>query len=207
MKTETVVLYFSDNSEKEFIIEHNLEDYGHTLYAAATHWASRRNNENLTPQNLCDYIVHNQSGLVARPAMEVIPKTNSKETKLFESRDPMGNVLYKEVFKNGNYKLSLKLIKENRVRALGMVDVTTGTFYMERKRGKHVLLKTDSYGINGVALDQPEVKSICITDEKGTFLLTKETVYENGKYLFFKQTGYEKQIFVPLTIIEKFETH
>lgn len=89
-------------------------------------------------------------------------------------------------------------LKDNRPRNIG-------TIYNNELIGirklDHVFRKNDSWGINEAVINKllKENDNVVIQcpEEKKVYTLTVKEIKEKGKYLFFKQQEFEKQIFVP----------
>lgn len=127
-------------------------------------------------------------------------------TKLLEQRDSDGNRMIAAVFPNGNWSISIQLISEKRQRLAGTVDSKEKTFFIKRKRSKHLHYKTNSYGFNDSILrGEPKIEKVVLRDEYGIYIIPVAAILEQGKYLYFKQSGFEKQIFLKLDIIESFK--
>lgn len=103
--------------------------------------------------------------------------------------------------------IKLCLAKENREREIGLVNIADKTLQIKRNRAKHLFNKNESYGFNehiiktGTTFD-----NVLLNDEIESWLIPKQYIEENGRYLFFKEQGFEKQLFVSLKEIDKFKT-
>lgn len=112
-----------------------------------------------------------------------------------ESKDSVGNYWY--IDENSVY---LKLIQENRARFVGFLMDDTLTVF--RHKDKHLMRINNSYGFNEEILDSLKINYIYIFSDEKICGLPIELLKLNGDYLHFKTQGFEKQIFVPLDIIE-----
>lgn len=124
--------------------------------------------------------------------------------------DECGNALL--CINNGKrIKLILKLISEQTAtkkkrRRLGIINKAVKTFYIRRKRARHLFLKTNSYGFNYKILSEALLfDKIRLIDDFAEYLIPKKFILEEGKFLFFKSEGFEKQIFITLEQMEQFK--
>lgn len=119
--------------------------------------------------------------------------------KVFEKVDNEGNILRRE-----GTAIFLKLKREKRTRRIG--DINNRILYMTRKRNRHIHVKSNSYGFNHWLLDNAKLFDyIVIQDEMGAYKIKKDYIVKKGDFLFFKQTGFEKQIFLSVEDIERFK--
>ena len=66
--------------------------------------------------------------------------------------------------------------------------------------------KNNSYGFNEHLIKTGKTfDKIKLIDDGGTYVFPKSEILEKGKYLFFKEQGFEKQLFLPLEEINKFK--
>jgi len=102
-------------------------------------------------------------------------------------------------------QLSLKLKSEKKLRRIGTVTKSTKTIDIKRKRGKHLHIKSNSYGFNYEVLDNKKsFDRVRLSDEISDWKIPLSFIMENGSFLFFKQQGFERQIFVTLEQIEPY---
>ena len=119
--------------------------------------------------------------------------------------DNCGNELVINRVKN-NLNLSLKLDGENRTREIGYISMNTRVFHVSRIRSKHLFLKNNSYGFNHKILaDAKLFDNVQLQDEKECWLVPKDYILKEGKFLHFKKDGFELQIFIELSKLEKFK--
>lgn len=112
--------------------------------------------------------------------------------------DPLGNSL--TIMMSGN--VFLKLQSESKKRRLGYIDRPARTLVVERKRGKHLHWKSNSYGFNYLFLSKAKsFDTVTLKDEYGTYEIKVSTILNNGK-LHFKKQGFELQVFLALEIIQ-----
>lgn len=112
-------------------------------------------------------------------------------------RDENGN----EVFRSGN-KVFLRLASELRPRLLGYL-YKGKLLVCPRDRELHLHRASNSYGFNYAVIEHATLYDTIAVDErwKGRtrrLLISLEDVKKYGKFLYFKQQGFERQIFVAL---------
>ena len=120
--------------------------------------------------------------------------------------DSVGNKIIAS--NNGDrIKVLLKLNTELRSRLLGYVNIKSKSIKIIRKKEVHLLHKNNSYGFNHTLLaDAKTFDKILLKDELNSWNIPTQFVLENGKFLFFKEQGFERQIFVSLDQINQFKT-
>jgi len=116
--------------------------------------------------------------------------------------DSIGNRIYRE-----EDNLYLLLQSEVVPRKLGEIDSYNKTLTTYREYDKHLFRKTNSFGFNSNLLETATLfnKIILNTDRDEAFVIPVSYILENGEYLFFRQQGFEKQIFIKLEQINKFK--
>mgnify|MGYP003135346640 FL=1 len=118
-------------------------------------------------------------------------------------QDTEGNSIIATKVTANQINLYLNILGKSK--NIGWVDPINRVFRVKRKRAKHLLKKADSYGFNYHIVSTGQLFDyVLLTDEYGTYKIPKEVVL-SGKFLFFKQQGFEKQIFLTLTEIEKYD--
>lgn len=112
-----------------------------------------------------------------------------------------------EIIIRNTKTIHLKLAGEKgRERLIGTIDIEHDWLMVERKRDKHLHRKSLSYGFNEYLIKNAKAfKNIMLHDESGYYLIPLDVIKENGKYLFFKQQGFEVQLFLELEIIKKYK--
>lgn len=106
---------------------------------------------------------------------------------------------------DGN-NIHLKLKGENRKRLVGRMNKAKRILEVKRKRGKHLHYTSNSYGFNYHILSNAKLfDKILLSDEHGEYAIPVEAILDDGKFLFFKQQGFEKQIFMTLSQMDKFK--
>ena len=104
-------------------------------------------------------------------------------------------------------KVVLKLNTEIRSRLLGYINIKSKSIKIIRKKEVHLLYKNNSYGFNHTLLaDAKTFDKILLKDELNSWKIPTKFILENGKFLFFKEQGFEKQIFVSLEQLNQFKT-
>lgn len=115
------------------------------------------------------------------------------------SQDADGNTL--SVDDHGT--VSLRLKRENmRLRIIGGVGVTDkGTpFYDKVVKEGNRFRKTDSWGLNWAILETlPSEAVIRLRSENGTYKIKAADARIAGSFLWFKDQGFERQFFVPVS--------
>lgn len=123
--------------------------------------------------------------------------------------DGQGNIL---TFKDQGLstRVEIYLKKENRTRHIGDVNKKERCLYLSKDRSKHMLKVNSSYGFNwslfkdyGATL----FDSVFLYDKVAAFRFDRQFVLDNGQPLFFKEEGFEKQLFVPIKTLERHEVH
>jgi len=106
--------------------------------------------------------------------------------------------------KGGLLKISLKLKSEPGSRNIGEVKLDDKTLLLKRNKAKHLFKKNNSYGFNEYLIENGKTfDKIMLADDDAVYLFPKTLVKEKGNYLYFKQEGFEKQIFLALDEIKK----
>lgn len=123
--------------------------------------------------------------------------------EIYRSSDSEGNLLTVEQLDNGDMYIYMYIKEEKRRRReLGYVDVSARQFRVKREREKHLHRKSNSYGFNEHVIKTAKTfDTVVLTDETGTYFIPLSEISKHGKYMFFKQKGFEIQLFVPLEII------
>ena len=139
-------------------------------------------------------------------------KTLTQHKKPSSLKKADGSVFNKEgdafyVFRTPSHLyIQLRLASENFGRDVGRVDLKERTLELIRNRESHLMRKNNSYGFNEYMIREAKLfDDIELRDDVGTYKFPKSVVLEQGQYLHFKEQGFEKQLFVPLEVIEKFE--
>lgn len=103
-------------------------------------------------------------------------------------------------------KLFLKLKSEGFRRHIGTITKSTKTLRITRDRSRHLHYMSNSYGFNHHVLSEGTLfNKISLSDQHENWKIPKEYILENGKFLFFKGQGFERQIFLSLEEITQFK--
>jgi len=122
--------------------------------------------------------------------------------------DGQGNVIIAESLTPNQIVISLDLkgSKSKRPLKIGEVNPETKCLEIEKKRKKHLFRKNNSYGFNYHILSTgKKFEYVLLTDEYGTYKVPVSVILAVGKFLYFKQEGFEKQIFMPIEQIEQYK--
>jgi len=134
-------------------------------------------------------------------------------SRVLAKSDNFGNDLYLRVFSDENKKdvggsIFLKLKSENKKRNLGYVYFYDRSFHVLRDSSKHFHYKTKSYGFNWNIIDDADlcIKSVyLVIDKKERYIIPKSILETYGRFLNFKQQGFELQKFLPFDMIKNFK--
>jgi len=133
-------------------------------------------------------------------------RENSKVSK------PVGMKEYDMVDTHGNRLYSkgatvyLKLAKGGH-RKLGVIDPKQRVFAIKRERGEHLFRKFNAYGFNHHFFSTPSAvfDKILLEDEYGKYVFpVKEIINDHSTYLHFLGQKFERQVFLPLEVMERF---
>lgn len=98
------------------------------------------------------------------------------------------------------------LLKNDKPRRIGSVTKSTRTIVMERKRDIHLFRKGNAYGFCEYVLRTLKyADDVRLSDETTNWKIPVKFILENGYYLFFKEQGFEKQLFLSLEKLAEFE--
>ena len=117
---------------------------------------------------------------------------------------PLGNCTITCNQTNNVIEMSIRLSGEKRNRAIGHINIDDRTLYVRRSKEKHLLRKANSYGFNHYIIQNAtKFDKVCMIVGFNQWLLPNEVIL-NGDFLWFKDQGYERQIFLDLDTIEKY---
>ncbi len=131
----------------------------------------------------------------------------------------MKKIIYKKIDDCGNelrvlcdadkapHVLEVRLFirSDRKERTLGIIDKIERVVNMVRTRSKHLHSKSNSYGFNYLLINEAKTFDVVVLkDEITTYKIPKHIILKHGEFLFFKQRGFEKQIFVPLALLDTF---
>jgi hypothetical protein len=109
-------------------------------------------------------------------------------------QDEYGNKLYRR-----KDTIFLHLTSEQNPRKLGIIDEENQVIVITRESSKHLHRLSNSYGFNLQLLKTATVfNSIRLIVDNIHYLIPIKLIKEKGKFLFFKQQGFELQVFLSL---------
>jgi hypothetical protein len=134
------------------------------------------------------------------------------DSRVLAKEDNAGNTLYLRIWSNENKldvggSIFLKLKSEIKKRNLGNLIIKDRSFHIIRDSGKHYHYKSKSYGFNWNIINDADlgIKTIhLIVDKKDKYIIPKSILDTYGKFLNFKQQGFELQKFLPFDMIKNF---
>jgi len=89
-------------------------------------------------------------------------------------------------------------------RKLGMIDLLHKQILIFRRAG-HLLKKANAYGFNyQMLITAQKCKSVMLCCRQGRFEIPIKDILEKGSFLWFKHTGFERQIFLPVDVIQNY---
>jgi len=137
---------------------------------------------------------------------EVEENNLSKDSKIQTIIDPKNSENYLLVIDKSNIKkLYLKLGSESRKRNIGFITISTKTLHLKRVKSKHLHRATNSYGFNDYLIRESKIfDTIELIDDTNRWKFPKSLVLEKGVHLYFKNEGFEKQIFVSLATLKDY---
>lgn len=116
--------------------------------------------------------------------------------------DKDGNLLYRQ----GN-AIKLHLKSEPHPRKIGNINEAEKFLHIVRDSTIHLFHKINGYGFNYTVLNSAKLFThikLEIKDKKRIYLIPLVEILSQGKFMNFKNEGFELQIFLSLTIIEQF---
>ena len=123
-------------------------------------------------------------------------------------KDSYGNAIYDK-----NNTIFLALAEGSRLLRIAKINKAKNALEMFRDYEQHLFKKANSYGFNYELLVATKLKyvllktTICLPNKhikKEEFLIPIDVLIEKGEFLFFKQQGFEIQIFLSLEKLEKY---
>lgn len=119
-------------------------------------------------------------------------------------RDKEGNEIISER-REGQIFLDLNL-KGQKKRALGTIIIATKIFETQRNREKHLMLVNKSYGFNYKIIKEAKLfDTIKLDDNYGRYIIPREEILNKGEVLNFGKSGFELQIFYPISELQKWK--
>lgn len=108
--------------------------------------------------------------------------------------------------KDGFLYITLHLNGSRKGRNIGRVRLADRVLEITRNREKHLLKKARAYGFNEYVIRTAKTfDKIELQDDYGTYVFPRQLILDNGSYLYFKEEGFEKQLFLPLFLIQSFK--
>ncbi len=134
------------------------------------------------------------------------------KSRMMGKSDNFGNDLYLRIFSDENNidvggTIFLKLKSENKRRNLGNICLSDRSFHVLRDSGKHFHYMSKSYGFNWNIINDADlnIKTIhLVVDKSEKYIIPKSVLETYGKFLNFKQQGFELQKFLPMDMIRQF---
>lgn len=122
-------------------------------------------------------------------------------------QDNYGNVI---IVENNKKRISvyLRLATERHRRLIGHIDPKYLMLHIERDLSKHLLNKANAFGINYTLLEKSKTFNyVCLheTDTDRIYIFDKQWAIDNGQFLFFKEQGFEKQIFLNRDLLQRWK--
>jgi hypothetical protein len=135
------------------------------------------------------------------------------KSRMLAKSDNFGNDLYLRVFSDENNKdvgasIYLKLKSENKRRNIGTLFFNDRSLHVIRNSSKHYHYVSKSYGFNWNIIDDDflNIKSVhLVVDKSERYIIPKSVMETYGKFLNFKQQGFELQKFLPVDMIKNFK--
>ena len=134
-------------------------------------------------------------------------------SKVFGKTDKFGNALIVRGFYDENKEwthasVHLKLAKLKKKRLLGHVSVQDATFHVYREHEKHYHRKMQGFGFNWELLTSNliDIRTIALkVDDDKLYVFPVKLIKEQGKFLNFKQQGFELQRFIDYNTFRPYE--
>lgn len=102
-------------------------------------------------------------------------------------------------------KVFLKLSGENFNRKIGTIK--GDKLVIKRNRKEHILRVNMSYGFNIEIIDSlKQIKFVDLHEDAGMFRIPVSTLKEDGESLFHERTEFDRQLFLPISLIEYYKT-
>ncbi len=114
--------------------------------------------------------------------------------------DRHGNSLY---IAGDKIFLHLKVLN----RKLLLATIRAKDLFIKRDFAKHLFRKGNAYGFNYAMLKHAKrIKIISLRDDYNLYNVPIDFIISQGKFLNFKQKGFEKQIFLSLTQLDEWKS-
>jgi len=119
--------------------------------------------------------------------------------------DQDGNVL-QCLHSKTRVHLYLKLAGKTWRRDIGYIDRKSKTLHVIRDRNRHLHWRSNSYGFNHtVLLEGTLFDKVVLQDQEARYRIPKQAILDSGRFLYFATQGFERQIFLPLSILEGYK--
>jgi hypothetical protein len=116
--------------------------------------------------------------------------------------DAVGNKIF--LLRSGDNKYNIFLVlNRDKTLNIGKIEIDRKSHkktLIKKVNSKHIFNKNDSWGINLSSLhflQEDDLVSLEYSEGNKHYELTKKQILDKGSFLWFKSTGFEKQIFVP----------
>ena len=124
-----------------------------------------------------------------------------QKTKVFNLNDRFGNSITVE-----DNVIHIKVEGDQRKRKIGTVYPEQRMLVVERVRARHEFRKAQAYGFNWYILQHAKnFDMVKLCDDYGIYIIPRTDILENGSFLHFKKSGFERQIFMKISEIYKYQ--
>ena len=121
--------------------------------------------------------------------------------------DQYGNYFITQRTKH-SLTIQLKLTNETRVRNIGIVNLENRFIEIVRDKHRHLFRKGNAYGFNEHLIKTAKTfDDVKLIDNDGAYVFPKSIILEKGKYLFFKEQGFERQLFLDMRVISEYRVN
>lgn len=119
--------------------------------------------------------------------------------------DETGNNYIRFKSNDKRIEIKLKVAGDNKMRLIGHVTKSTKTLHVKRSYSKHLFRNGNAYGFNDYVMrETKEFDKIILSDEYNNWKFPLEFLMSNGRYLNFKQQGFELQRFLSMEQLEPY---
>jgi hypothetical protein len=103
------------------------------------------------------------------------------------------------------FEIGLYIHREGRTKTIGILNAKDRVLFLTRTKARHLHFKSNSYGFNYMLLSERiTFDNVHLKDDDTEYMIPKEDLGTHGVFLFFKQQGFERQIFVTLEILKQY---
>lgn len=102
----------------------------------------------------------------------------------------------------------IKLASERHRRLIGVIVNSKRRIHVERAEDTHLLIKANAYGFNHYILSNATRFDDVVIHEKHSkdvYVVPRTVIMEEGKFMFFKQQGFELQTFVKKEVLNRYK--